>query len=80
VKIHSVLFLAAGLCAVVAPVLSEEIVGDPNGPVAGQVLGTVIRTADAFWHYYVTDSLHSFYPPGSAEEASAFESPGWLSD
>jgi hypothetical protein len=33
-----------------------------------------------FWRYYITDSLHSFYPPGSAEEARAFETPGWLTD
>jgi hypothetical protein len=30
-----------------------------------------------FWHYYVTDSIHSFYPRGSAEEAQAFSAPPW---
>lgn len=30
-----------------------------------------------FWRYYVTDSLHSFYPRGSAEEAQAFSAPPW---
>jgi hypothetical protein len=30
-----------------------------------------------FWKYYRTDSLHSFYPPGSQEEAQAFETPWW---
>ena len=29
----------------------------------------------AFWRYYLTDAIHSFYPPGSKEEAEAFESP-----
>ncbi|MEA3277484.1 MAG: hypothetical protein U9Q81_19810 [Pseudomonadota bacterium] len=33
-----------------------------------------------FWRYYVTDSIHSFYPPGSKEEAQAFQTPQWLSD
>lgn len=30
-----------------------------------------------FWRYYVTDSIHSFYPRGSAEEAQAFAAPPW---
>ena len=32
-----------------------------------------------FWHYYRTDAIHSFFPPGSKEEAQAFESPPWQS-
>jgi len=32
----------------------------------------------AFWRYYKDDAIHSFYPTGSAEEAQAFASPGWL--
>jgi hypothetical protein len=32
---------------------------------------------DDFWRYYRTDDIHSFYPPGSAEEAAAFGSPPW---
>jgi hypothetical protein len=35
--------------------------------------------ATAFWRYYLTDSIHSFYRPGSAEEAKAFASPPWAS-
>ncbi len=31
-----------------------------------------------FWRYYKTDSIHSFYPEGSDEEAQAFETPWWL--
>lgn len=31
-----------------------------------------------FWKYFVTDSMHSFYPKGSQEEAQAFETPWWL--
>lgn len=31
-----------------------------------------------FWKYFVTDSIHSFYPKGSQEEAQAFETPWWL--
>ena len=31
-----------------------------------------------FWRYFKTDSIHSFYPAGSAEEARAFETPWWL--
>ena len=31
-----------------------------------------------FWRYYTTDSIHSFYPAGSQEEAQAFEIPWWL--
>lgn len=31
-----------------------------------------------FWKYYVTDTMHSFYPEGSKEEARAFETPWWL--
>jgi hypothetical protein len=33
----------------------------------------------AFWRYYRDDAIHSFYPPGSAEEAEAFQAPWWLS-
>jgi len=32
-----------------------------------------------FWRYYLTDSMHSFYPRGSKEEAEAFKTPWWLS-
>jgi hypothetical protein len=35
---------------------------------------------DEFWKYYRTDSLHTFYPAGSPEEARAFETPWWLLD
>ena len=39
-----------------------------------------IDTADEteFWKYYRSDSIHSFYPTGSKEEAQAFETPWWL--
>jgi len=33
----------------------------------------------AFWRYYRTDSIHSFYRPGSKEEAEAFAVPFWQS-
>ncbi len=33
----------------------------------------------AFWRYYRTDSIHSFYPPGSKEEAQVFQTPPWRS-
>ena len=33
-----------------------------------------------FWKYYRTDSLHSFYPAGSRQEAQAFETPWWLTE
>ena len=33
-----------------------------------------------FWRYFVTDAIHSFYPPGSAEEARAFDTPPWAAD
>jgi hypothetical protein len=33
----------------------------------------------AFWRYHRTDSLHSFYRPGSREEAEAFAVPIWQS-
>jgi hypothetical protein len=32
---------------------------------------------DAFWKYYRDDSIHSFFEPGSKEEAQAFASPPW---
>lgn len=32
----------------------------------------------AFWRYFKNDSIHSFYPSGSVEEARAFETPWWL--
>jgi hypothetical protein len=32
----------------------------------------------AFWRYYRTDAIHSFYPPGSSEESQAFATPWWL--
>jgi hypothetical protein len=31
----------------------------------------------AFWRYFVTDSIHSFYPRGSKEEAQALSVPWW---
>ncbi len=34
----------------------------------------------AFWRYYLTDAIHSFYPSGSEEEAKAFKEPWWLSE
>ena len=33
----------------------------------------------AFWRYYRTDSIHSFYPRRSREEAQAFAAPPWES-
>jgi hypothetical protein len=30
-----------------------------------------------FWRYYRNDAMHSFYPPGSAEEKRVFERPSW---
>lgn len=39
-----------------------------------------LELADAFWRYYRTDALHSFYPPGSIEEVQAFKTPSWLAD
>jgi hypothetical protein len=33
----------------------------------------------AFWRYYLKDSMHSFFPPGSQAEAAAFATPPWLS-
>lgn len=33
--------------------------------------------ADAFWRYFKDDSRHSFYEPGSDDEAQAFEMPPW---
>ncbi len=33
----------------------------------------------AFWRYYRTDSIHSFYRPGGKEEAQAFAVPFWQS-
>ncbi len=32
----------------------------------------------AFWRYYRTDSIHSFYPAGSKEESQAFATPWWM--
>ena len=32
----------------------------------------------AFWRYFRTDSIHSFYPAGSKEESQAFATPWWL--
>ena len=31
------------------------------------------------WRYYRDDSIHSFYPPGSAEEKKVFAAPPWAS-
>ena len=45
---------------------------------AFRILDKTFETA--FWRYYITDSLHSFYPAGSEEEARAFETPWWLTD
>ncbi len=40
-----------------------------------EILNKDLETA--FWRYYVTDSIHSFYKPGSREEAQVFASPPW---
>ncbi len=37
------------------------------------------RMEEPFWHYYLTDSKHSFYQRGSKEEAEAFKTPWWSS-
>lgn len=31
-----------------------------------------------FWRYYTNDTIHSFYPEGSKEEAEVLETPWWL--
>ena len=31
----------------------------------------------AFWRYFADDAMHSFYAPGSEEEAGAFATPPW---
>ena len=31
----------------------------------------------AIWRYYRNDAIHSFYKPGSPEEAKAFAAPPW---
>jgi len=33
--------------------------------------------APGFWRYFVTDAIHSFYKPGSADEARALDTPPW---
>ncbi len=38
--------LAASLCAAATSALAQEVDGDPNAPIAGQVLETVIHTKD----------------------------------
>ena len=35
---------------------------------------------EAFWKYYRDDSIHSFFEPGSKEEADAFAAPPWERD
>jgi hypothetical protein len=35
---------------------------------------------EKFWNYYRNDAIHSFYAPGSEEEAQAFETPWWLQE
>ncbi|MCG6930987.1 MAG: META domain-containing protein [Desulfofustis sp.] len=32
---------------------------------------------ERFWHYFTTDSIHDFYPPGSKEASQAFATPPW---
>jgi len=32
---------------------------------------------EQFWRYFTDDAMHSFYEPGSAAEAQAFETPFW---
>ena len=32
---------------------------------------------DAFWRYFTDDTMHSFYQPGSEEEAQALTTPWW---
>ncbi|MCM5570089.1 hypothetical protein M6I34_06180 [Burkholderiaceae bacterium FT117] len=38
------------------------------------------RMRTAFWRYYLTDSIHDFYAPGSREESRAFAAPPWRRD
>jgi len=42
-----------------------------------EILNKDLETA--FWRYYRTDSLHSFYRPGSKEATEAFAAPFWQS-
>ncbi len=79
---HSLIARLSGVlvtlsCMLVGSALADTY-GDPAIPVAGTVLGTVVHTTDAEeLRYYRTDDMHSFYEPGSAEEAAAFGSPPW---
>jgi len=35
---------------------------------------------ETFWDYFRNDAIHSFYPPESGEEKTAFDIPWWLQD
>ena len=48
---------------------AEKIYGKPGAPLAAEALSTRIH-----------NSIHSFYPAGSEEEAQAFQILWWLSD
>jgi hypothetical protein len=49
---------------------------EQQGKAAFRILDKSLETG--FWEYYVNDSIHSFYPAGSGEEAQVFETPWWL--
>jgi len=44
---------------------------------AGDFRITDAQLAARFWRYFTDDSIHSFYAPGSAAGAQAFERPPW---
>jgi len=46
---------------------------------AGDFKITNGKLAAQFWIYFLDDSIHSFYEPGSKEEAAAFATPPWQS-
>ncbi len=54
--------LAASLSAAATSALAQEVYGDPNAPIAGQVLETVIHTKDVEeLRYVILRTLTDFY-------------------
>ena len=54
----------------------RKFLEEQQGQGSFRILDKSLETG--FWEYYRNDSIHSFYPAGSPEEAQTFSTPWWL--
>ena len=71
--------LAASLIAAATSALAQEVYGDPNAPIAGQVLETVIRTKDVEeLRYVILRTLTDLYARAKAITVTQSEKDAYI--